>query len=91
MSGVKRDSEPAEILVDLISDPPLAEVIPMPRHEQGSFYTRNSAALPRLESSTSSRYERASLPKPVEAEPDTVFNRFKDFVKVNRPAWLPQR
>lgn len=86
-----QSNEPAEILVDLISDPPLAEVIPMPHQEQASFYTRNSAALPRLDSSASSRYERASLPKPVEAEPDTAFNRFKDFVKVNRPAWLPQR
>lgn len=83
--------EQAEIVVELMPDPPLADVIPMPDQGPASFYERNSAALPRLEDSAPDRYHRASLPTPIEPEPNTAMNRFKEFIQMNRPAWLPQR
>ena len=81
----------AETVADLDPDLPLADVIQMPNTEHPSFYTRNTAALPRLDEANAGNYRRASLPTPVEPEPDTVLNRFKAFVSVNRPSWLPQR
>jgi len=81
----------AETVVDLNPDLPLAVVIQMPQPEQASFYTRNTAGLPRLNLATAYGYGRESLPTPVEPEPDTVLNRFREFVSKNRPAWLPQR
>ncbi len=84
-------NEQAELVVSLTPDLPLAEVIQLPKSETGSFYTRNSGSLPRLDHGAPERYHRGELPKPIEAEPDTVFNRFKEFLSKNRPSWLPQR
>lgn len=75
--------ESAEIVIDLTPDLPLAE--------QASFYVRNSAALPRLGSGAPERYNRASLPTPVESERNTIVNMVKTFISMNRPGWLPQR
>jgi hypothetical protein len=81
----------AETVVDLNPDLPLADVIQMPQPEQASFYTRNSADLPRLNIASASSYGRSSLPTPVEPESDTVLNLFRAFLSKNRPGWLPQR
>ena len=81
----------AEIVVDLTPKAPLAEVIDLPVPDPLSFYKRNSGKLPRLGDKAAHRYNRSSLPTPVEPEPDTLMNRIKDFISVNRPAWLPQR
>ncbi len=78
----------AEIVVDLTPTLPLADVIDMPSTEQASFYTRNSGGLPRLDDAAASDYGREALPNPVDPEPDTVFNRIKEFISVNRPSWL---
>lgn len=83
--------EHAETVVDLTPDLPLADVIQMPQIGQASFYTRNSAALPRLNIAASAQYGRVSLPTPVEAAPNTILNRLKEFASKNRPAWWPQR
>jgi len=81
----------AEIVVDLTPQTPLADVNDVPQPDPESFYKRNSGMLPRLGGGTTDRYNRSSLPTPVTPEPDTFVNRIKDFISVNRPAWLPQR
>jgi hypothetical protein len=86
-----QSNETAEIVIDLAPETPLAEVIQVPQEEPASFYTRNSGSLPRLDGSAPGRYHRAQLPTPVAPEPDTVMNRFKEFISRNRPAWIPQR
>lgn len=81
-------SEPAEIIVSLTPDQPLAEVIELPHVNPESYYTRNSGTLPRLDQPTASDYSREGLPSPVAPEPDTLVNRVKELVTLHRPAWL---
>ncbi len=81
-------SEHAEIIVNVMPDPPLAEVIELPHAGTESFYTRNSGMLPRLDQTKASDYSRAALPSPIAPEPDTFVNRVRDLVSLHRPAWL---
>lgn len=89
-------SEHAEIVVELTPNSPLADVIEMRAEEEidadvESYYSRNSGLLPRLETPKASDYSREGLPSPIAAEPDTLVNRAKAFISVNRPSWLPSR
>lgn len=81
----------AEIVIELNPAEVLADVIPLPKTDGPSFYQRRGTSLPRLGSKRAADYTRASLPTPVKPERDTVISRFKDFVRVNCPSWLPQR
>ncbi len=81
-------SKPAEIIVSLTPDQPLAEVIEIPHADIESYYTRNSGMLPRLEHAKASDYSRSGLPSPVAPEQDTIVNRIKDLISIHRPAWL---
>jgi len=80
-----------EVVIDLSTTEVLADVIPLPNIQVPSFYQKSGRRLPRLESGGAAAYTRASLPKPVEPEPETVIARLRDFFRVNRPSWLPQR
>ena len=89
-------SEQAEIVVELTTDSPLADVIDMHVEKEvdaevESYYSRNSGLLPRLETPKASDYSREGLPSPIAAEPDTLVNRAKDFISINRPSWLSSR
>lgn len=89
-------SEQAEIVVELTPDSPLADVIEMHLDEEAnpdveSYYSRNSGLLPHLDTPKASDYSRAGLPTPIAAEPDTLVNRARDFISMNRPSWLPSR
>jgi hypothetical protein len=89
-------SEQAEIVVELTPDSPLADVIEMHVEEDvdadvESYYSRNSGLLPHLETPKASDYSREGLPSPIAAEPDTLVNRARDFISMNRPSWLPSR
>lgn len=86
-----QSNQHAEIVIDLTPNAPLADVIELPLPEAVSFYVRNSGMLPRLGDRARNQYSRSSLPTPVEPAPDTLVNRIRDFISVNRPAWLPQR
>ncbi|GMQ92818.1 MAG: hypothetical protein BMS9Abin12_0295 [Acidimicrobiia bacterium] len=81
----------AEVVIDLSVTEVLADVIPLPNVQVPSFYQKSGRRLPRLDSGGSAAYTRASLPTPVKPEPETVIARLKDFFRVNRPSWLPQR
>jgi len=81
-------SEPAEIQ---ISGTELAEVIALPIANVGSFYQRRGARLPRLGPDVRGTHTRQFLPSPVDEGPDTLMSLFKEYVRINRPAWLPQR
>ena len=90
-------SENAEIVVELLPEEQLADVIEVAQLDDSidagaeSFYARNSGLLPRLEGAKASDYSREGLPKPIAAEPDTLVRRARDFLSVNRPAWLSTR
>jgi hypothetical protein len=89
-------SEQAEIVVELTPDSPLADVIEMHVEEDvdahvESYYSRNSGLLPHLETPKASDYSREGLPSPIAAESDTLVNRARDFISMNRPSWLPSR
>lgn len=81
----------AEVVIELRAAEVLADVIPLPHAHVPSFYQRSGRSLPRLKNNRAIDYTRASLPTPVEPEPETVVTRFREFLRVNRPSWLPQR
>jgi hypothetical protein len=80
-----------EVVIELRAAEALADVIPLPTADTPSFYQRSGRTLPRLRNYRAIEYGRSSLPTPVKAEPETLVTRFKEFLRVNRPSWLPQR